>query len=381
MRIDKSIYGLKQAGILSQDRLIAQLAKHGYTQCHFTPCLFIHASNGTAFTLVVDDFLVKYKDAAAGQHLITCLQELYQITVDQAPVQKYVGITIDYRKDKRYIDLSMPGYVQKALVRFGKTAVRGVNSPMTYVPPNYGAKSQTLKPDSTAQTPLTAAQILYVQEVVGVFLYYSRAVDPLMITAINKIGSRQAGADVSILPDIERFFQYAARWHSNVMRIHASDMILNVHSDASYLSETKARSRAGAFMCMGTELHGARPNAPVLYLSVIISTIVDSATAAEYTAAFIAAQAATSLRLTLGELGYMQPATQITCDNACAVGIANDAFNQKRSKTIDMRYHCIRDQVRLGNFTVIWQPGKINLADLFIKAHSVHHHLAMIVTY
>ncbi len=89
-------------------------------------------------------------------------------------------------------------------------------------------------------------------------------------------------------------------------------------------------------MCMGTERHGARPNAPVLYLSVIISMIFDSATATEYAAAFIAAQPATSLRLTLGELSYSQPATQITCDNACAVGIANDAFNQKRSKTIDM---------------------------------------------
>ena len=116
-------------------------------------------------------------------------------------------------------------------------------------------------------------------------------------------------------------------------------MKLNVHSGASYLSKTKARSRAGAFMCMGTELHGQRPNAPVLYLSVIISTVVDSATAAEYAAAFIAAQAATALRLTLAELGYPQAATQITCDNACAVGIANNTFNQKRSKTIDMRYH------------------------------------------
>ena len=134
-------------------------------------------------------------------------------------------------------------------------------------------------------------------------------------------------------------------------------------------------------MCMGTELHGARPNAPVLYLSVIISTIVDSATAAEYAAAFIAAQAAPSLRLTLGELGYNQLATQITCDNACAVGIANDAFNQKRSKTIDMRYHWLRDQVRLGNLKIIWQPGKINLVDLFTKAHHVHHHLKMIETY
>ncbi len=114
---------------------------------------------------------------------------------------------------------------------------------------------------------------------------------------------------------------------------------------------------------------------------MIISTIVDSATSAEYAAAFIAAQAATSLRLTLDELGYHHLATQITCDNACAAGIANDSFNQKRSKTIDMRYHLIRDQVRLGNFTVIWEAGKSKLADLFTKAHPVHHHVAMIETY
>ncbi len=61
-------------------------------------------------------------------------------------------------------------YVQKALVRFGTTTVRGVNSPMPYVPPNYGAKSQTLKPDSTGQTPVTTTQILYVQEAFDVFL-------------------------------------------------------------------------------------------------------------------------------------------------------------------------------------------------------------------
>ena len=44
-------------------------------------------------------------------------------------------------------------------------------------------------------------------------------------------------------------------------------------------------------------------------------------------------------------------------------------------------HHWLRDQVRLGNFTIIWQPGSINLADFFTKAHSVEHHLNMIKTY
>ena len=111
------------------------------------------------------------------------------------------------------------------------------------------------------------------------------------------------------------------------------------------------------------------------FLSVIIKTVVTSATATEYAAAFIVGQAAISIINTLADLGYPQSQTEIFCDNLCAVGIANNSFNLKRSKTIDMRYHWIRDQVKLLVFKVIWKPGKLNLADFFTKAHPVKHHL------
>ena len=94
------------------------------------------------------------------------------------------------------------------------------------------------------------------------------------------------------------------------MRIRASDMQLQVHSDASYLSESKSRSRAGGFMYPGEV-----PNAPVAYLSVIIATVVDSAAAAEYAALFINGQAATPLRQTLEALCYPQLPTPMTCDH------------------------------------------------------------------
>ena len=46
-----------------------------------------------------------------------------------------------------------------------------------------------------------------------------------------------------------------------------------------------------------------------------------------------------------------------------------------------MRYHWIQDQIELGNFTVIWEAGKFNLADFFTKAHPVSHHVNMMNTY
>ena len=101
-----------------------------------------------------------------------------------------------------------------------------------------------------------------------------------MLPAINKIGSRQAKATTAILPDIDRFLNYAKRYPNAVLKMQASDMKLRIHSDASYLSESNARSRAGAYIYLGSHADNEPPNSAIAYLSVIISTVVYSATAA-----------------------------------------------------------------------------------------------------
>ncbi len=373
MEISKGIYGLPQAGKLAQDRLVAHLAKNGYIQCVNTPCLFVHQTNGVAFTLVVDDFLIKYKDREAVNHLLTALRELYTITTEFGTTQKYVGITLHHNKLQRYIDMSIPGYVKKAIQRFKRDNLKGADSPIIYVPPNYGKHQQEV-PLEEPSVPLTASEKLEVQEIVGVFLFYARAVDPTMLTAINKIASRQAKPTSLIKKEVERFLQYANKWPEATMRVRASNMKLVCHSDGSYLSESEARSRAGGIIFLGDCGDNEAPNAPICFLSVIIKTVVSSATATEYAAAFIVAQAAISIINTLADLGYPQSETELFCDNKCAVGLANNTFNLKRTKTIDMRYHWIRDQVKLKVFKVTWKAGKLNLADFFTKAHPVKHH-------
>ena len=140
--------------------------------------------------------------------------------------------------------------------------------------------------------PLTAAEIKELQEIVGVFLFYSRAVDPTMLTAINKIAPRQAKPTSLIEQEVDRFLQYANKWPNATMRIRASNMKLVCHSDGSYLSDSNARSRAGGMLFFGDCKDNDAPNAPVSFLSVIIKTVVTSATATEYAAAFIVGQAA-----------------------------------------------------------------------------------------
>ena len=79
-----------------------------------------------AFSLVVDDFLIKYRKQEDTDHLLAALREKYVITTDTAKIMKYVGITIKYNKVKHIITLSMPDYITKALKRLGKEDVKGL---------------------------------------------------------------------------------------------------------------------------------------------------------------------------------------------------------------------------------------------------------------
>jgi hypothetical protein len=370
-RADKTIYGLPQAGLLSQQRLVGHLADHGYLPCEHTPCLFRHRTRDVTFALVVDDFAVKYQREEDAEHFLATLRILYQIKVDHA-FKKFVGFAITYDPIASTCGISMPGYVEQALRRFKVTKkTASTNSPVTYTPPVYGrAQQQFAAVDESRILP--SAEITYVQQVVGVFLYYARAVDPIMLCAISKIGSNQARPT-------ERFLQYAATFPVTRIVYSASDMVLHVHSDASYLSESKARSRAGGYFFLGTH-NDPFPtdqtiNGGIEVLSTIIPAVCASAAEAEYATLFLTGQTAAGLRNTLADFGYTQPPTAIVTDNTCAVGISNNTIKIKRTKAMDMRWHWIRDRVRQGQFSVIWRAGKENRADYFTKAHPVKHHL------
>jgi hypothetical protein len=142
-------------------------------------------------------------------------------------------------------------------------------------------------------------------------------------------------------------------------------MQLQIQSDASYLSRTKARSVLGGLHYLGTE---AEINGPIFCTSKIISCIVTSAAEAELGAAFQNAQKGAQFRNTLIELGYPQEPTTILVDNTVAEGLANDTINAKRSKSMDVRFFWLRDRVKKMQFTIKHLPGCWNISDFFTKA-------------
>ena len=109
VEIRKGMYGLPQAGILANDRLQAHLATHGYSAAEHTPGLFHHTTRPISFTLVVDDFGIKYVGTEHAQHLIDTLENLYNITIDWTGTL-YCGLTLKWDYQAGTVDISMPGY-------------------------------------------------------------------------------------------------------------------------------------------------------------------------------------------------------------------------------------------------------------------------------
>ena len=288
MEISKGIYGLPQAGKLAQDRLLAHLATHGYHPVPSTPCLFRHQSRNIAFTLVVDDFGIKFAHSEDASHLLTTLRLLYTITVDESG-SKYVGLTINHNRQAKTLTISMPNYIKQALIRFEMDTPKTMtDSPVIYIPPEYGKKKQQ-KPTIDTSPKLSEVGIKRLQVIIGVLLYYTRAVDPTILVAVNKIASRITTATEDTNKATLRLLQYVACHPEASITYHASKMILCVHSDASYLSETQARSRAGGLMYLSkaSDPTTTLVNGAIEYSSTIISQVVASAFEAEFAALFL----------------------------------------------------------------------------------------------
>ena len=268
----------------------------------------------------------------------------------------------------------MLGYIEKALQRFGHEHPRRLQfSPHPHVAPTYGAKTQFVELE-VQSTPLDKEGQKYVQAVVGTLLYYSRAVDPTMLVALNAIAMQQASPMERTMDKVRQLLDYASSQEEAILTYHASDMVLAIHSDAGYLNEIKSRSQAGGHYFLSSDVQNPPNNGAVLTIAQIIDAVMSSAAEAELGALFINEREAMHMRKVLTEMGHPQPPTPIQTDNSTAEGVINSRLRPKRTKAMDMRFEWLLDREQKKQFKIYWKPGKTTLTDYFTKHHPPSHH-------
>jgi hypothetical protein len=79
----------------------------------------------------------------------------------------------------------------------------------------------------------------------------------------------------------QQLLDYLATQEDAVLTYNASDMILAVHSDASYLSKPKTQSQAGGHFFLSSDMPIPPNNGAVLNIAHIIKHVMSSATEVE----------------------------------------------------------------------------------------------------
>jgi hypothetical protein len=184
------------------------------------------------------------------------------------------------------------------------TAQAPQHSPHRWTPPNYGAKVQNPPPEDNP-LPLDAKGIKCLQEVIGTFLLFARAVDNTILVALGALVAAQTWGTEQMMQALIQLLDYAATHPDAAIRFHKSDMVLYVHSDTSYLSKPKARSRVGGYFYLGDHqepTNNTKPNGPIHVESRILKHIMAAASEAEIAAPFHAGQEAVHFRQILKEL-------------------------------------------------------------------------------
>ena len=143
LEVWRAIYGLPKAGALANKQLKKFLAPDGYYEVAHMPGLWRHTTRPIQFSLVVNDFGVKYVGKQHVEHLVHCLKKHYKKVSEDWEGNLYCGITLDWNYIERWVDISMPGYIKRLCQRCEHISPKKTqHSPYRAQPNIYGTVAQ-----------------------------------------------------------------------------------------------------------------------------------------------------------------------------------------------------------------------------------------------
>jgi hypothetical protein len=134
---------------------------------------------------------VKYINKEDVEHLASVLKQDYKIDINWESTQ-YLGLMLDWDYATCKVHLSMPGYIEKNLVRFGHVLpTKPQMQPHPHTIPINGATVQYAKAID-ASPAATKNNEKYIRQVIGVLLYYGQAVNSTILVGLSSLVTAQA---------------------------------------------------------------------------------------------------------------------------------------------------------------------------------------------
>ncbi len=356
LRLLKSIYGLKQAGLNWHLCISKFLMELGFHQCVSDTCTFVRDVNTESFVIIVlyvDDLIIGSKDLNVIKDLKRKIAQKYEIE-DLNELEYYLGINIK-RIEDGYV-MSQKTYIEKLIAKHRLELAVNTSSPLP----------TTFKYDPDEINHLKPSQLQYVvnfptRQIVGELNHIAIATRPDIAFAVNYIARFQDSPNLSTCKALRHILKFLNSTKDHHLKFSGRVNSLVGYSDADWAGDPiNRKSTSGYIFYLG--------NSPISWQSRLQPTVALSTTEAEYIALTAASQEAIWIRSLLREWGLtMNMPTTIWSDNTGAIQITYSPTNHRRTKHIDIKFHYIRNLVKSNKIVVDKIHTSEMLADVLTK--------------
>jgi transposase InsO family protein len=355
-KLNKGLYGLKQAGYLFNVKLDKFLRENlNFVKSAADPCVYILRTQNVfmLLSLHVDDMLFAYSNSCEMDRIMNQLNDEFGIK-DLGSPEQVLGIRIWHDEATNVVYLDQSVYIQELLVRFEMENCKQCDTP--HQPGLYLSESMCPNTIDERRQMLTVPY----RELVGALLYLSTRTRPDLSYAVGQLCRFMSNPGNQHWAAAKRILRYLKGTMRLGIKYQGSNSVTG-YSDSDWAGDSdQRRSTAGNLFMMSS--------GPVSWKSQRQKSVALSALESEYVALSLATREATWTRNLLAEISsdYNDP-IEIYCDNQGALSVAKNRRTDSRTKHIDVRYHYTRDKVEDGTISLNYCATEFMPADYLTK--------------
>lgn len=349
-RLNKAIYGLRQASQAWTTEFESFMKGNNFLNSEVDTCLYRKHEPGKGITYVlhyVDDILVASSSAEEIKRFKTKLKQRYK-TKEIDEIKRFIGLEIN--RTENYITISQTSHVKKLLQVTGLEMAKPRSTPME---PN------TKHVSSMCKSGCEAFKTKY-RRLIGNLLYLSQHTRPDITYSVNYLSRFQNNPTEEHYAAVKRIIRYLSGT-TDYGLLYTKDEPENMYgyADASWAEDIEDRkSTTGyCFMVCGKL---------VLWRSLKQSMVTLSSCEAEYVSLSEAVREERYIKALCKFLDLSVESCTMYEDNQSAIAVASNT-ESRRGKSIDIRYHSVREAVKNGEIDLMYVKSEDNIADIFTK--------------
>lgn len=346
-KLNKSLYGLKQAAYSWNKELHKALLDIGFKQSVHEPCIYVLRKDKSYLTIgiYVDDIFVVGNDNNKKLEVFNRLKDRFKLK-DLGPIEQALSLRIRREKDIIYVD--QKNYITKVLTNFGMEDCKPVKTPMVL-----GTK--LTKSDSVDSS------IPY-QSLIGSLMYIGINTRPDILHAVTVLSQFNNCYGSEHFTHAKRVLRYLKGTIDYCFKYEKSKLFsLRGFVDADWANSIDRKSYSGQIFKLGKNV--------ISFQSKKQSCVSLSSTEAEYVALAEGAKEGIFLSNLLLEIysDIQGGPVVLYNDNQPCHRIAVNKICSNRSKHIDVKYHFIREAVANKQIAIKYLPTENMVADIFTK--------------